>query len=912
MVNYTEYSDIVDKLTTYYGNNSQQIWNVINSYDLTPAQAAELLPKNTIAQSADGVYRIYNNAGEVSSYVQQASVPTSSGNVAQSAINSNVQNGTASTTVKTKFAGNSVIDQNGKVKTSSGVTKYENGSSVGSVLGVVGNVVSGVAAAATGISLGKKIDSALYNANPTFWNSLGLDTLNPATWNSITANMSDTGTEGALKTAINFIFGLDSNGNTQAYMSKDAYEYLAYALASKGAFDTGGQQASSHDTTIPGYQYLEQPFSCVTLSAGDIAPIGTQYYSSGSSGVLRKIEIVTGSDVYHTIVLHNYNPTRDSYTGDIVLASKNPFTYTAPNTGSTIRNSYTTTVKGQTFYVANISSGASGCFSFPPEIPYYQTILYSPSMVYTIQSTDFLSTYNALGVMGYVMLYGTITQQQSIEGLNDQTGATIPTGINSSSTQQDVADYITNNYSDLYDNRIEQTVVQEDGTTKTVIYYPVPFPNTSTNSTTTSESTVTTDTAIDVILPSGSTIQLPDGTTVTGDGVSRLTLPKGTYTLPSGTTIINNPVSDDTNTQGSTQNSTEVTSNSTNTLLQTIINILTNPKPQELTETDTSTENPTEDSSDVGDGTTPTIVIPTTETAALFAVYNPSKAELNAFGQWLWSNNFIDQLLKMFNDPMQAIIGLHKTYIQPATDSAKHIYVGYLDSGVSALTVPTQYTSVDCGSVNLSEYFGNVFDYAPYTRVYIYLPFIGFKELDVSQVMRSKIGVKYYGDAYTGACLAEINVTRDAGAGGVLYSFAGECAVRYPLSQGSYMGIVNAIAGLGVGAVGALTGAGGLGAVAGLSMMQHARTNVEHSGSFSGNAGAMGIKKPYLVIMRPQTAMANNYRHFSGSPSNSYVTISETSGLIRVREYHIENITYATKEEKEMIGRALTEGIIVS
>ena len=204
-----------------------------------------------------------------------------------------------------------------------------------------------------------------------------------------------------------------------------------------------------------------------------------------------------------------------------------------------------------------------------------------------------------------------------------------------------------------------------------------------------------------------------------------------------------------------------------------------------------------------------------------------------------------------------------------------------------------------------------MFDYSPYTRIYLYLPFIGFKELDVAQVMRSRINVKYHGDAYTGCCLAEVSVVRDNEAGGVLYTYSGDCAARYPLSHGSYMGIVNAIAGIGIGIGTALAGAPSIGIAGAVGMAQHAKAAVEHSGSFSGNSGAMGIKKPYLVIMRPQTAMANNYEHFTGQPSNSNIVLGSATGYVRVKECHVEDIATATDAEKQMIESALKTGVII-
>ena len=339
------------------------------------------------------------------------------------------------------------------------------------------------------------------------------------------------------------------------------------------------------------------------------------------------------------------------------------------------------------------------------------------------------------------------------------------------------------------------------------------------------------------------------------------------------------------------------------------VNPETRPQTQIDDLVDTLTSDPTPP--DTGDGDTPPAVIPTGTANALYSIYNPSQSELNSFGAWLWSSNFVDQLLKVFNDPMQAIIGLHKVFAQPGISGTSTIHVGYLDSEVSSNVVGNQYTTVDCGSVNVSEYFGNVFDYDPFTQIYIYLPFIGIEKLDTGDVMRGRIGVTYHVDVLTGACLAEIKVTRD-GSGGILYTYAGNCAVQYPISSGSYMGIVASMASIAGGVVGTIASGGALAPVAmgAVSGALNAHTRVQHSGGFSGNAGAMGVKKPYLIITRPQTALADNFPAFDGYPANKRTTISACSGFVKCETCHIENVP-ATDAELNEIETLLKEGIII-
>lgn len=303
-----------------------------------------------------------------------------------------------------------------------------------------------------------------------------------------------------------------------------------------------------------------------------------------------------------------------------------------------------------------------------------------------------------------------------------------------------------------------------------------------------------------------------------------------------------------------------------------------------------------------GGGDSPTVVPPVGKASSLWSIYNPTLEQVNQFGSWLWSSDFVEQLKKLFSDPMQAIIGLHKVYSPVQTTGQGTIKCGYLDSGVPSKLVSEQYVTVDCGSVDMQEYFGNVFDYPPYTEVSIYLPFIGIRQLDPSDVMRSTISVKYHVDVLTGACLAEVNVQRDA-SGGTLYTFSGDAAVRYPVSSGSYMGIVSGL----IGVATSLVSGNLLPALGGATRLH---TNVDRSGSFTGNSGAMGSKVPYIIISRPQTAMADKFETLSGYPSNTYTPLSACKGFTQVKFCHVENLS-ATETEKNEIERLLKEGVIL-
>lgn len=356
--------------------------------------------------------------------------------------------------------------------------------------------------------------------------------------------------------------------------------------------------------------------------------------------------------------------------------------------------------------------------------------------------------------------------------------------------------------------------------------------------------------------------------------------------------------------------------NTTQTQTDTAVNVNTSPESLVDTIIQTITSKPTKQDvntgTNTGSGGTPVVPPVTGKASALYSIYNPTLEQVNSLGAWLWSSNFIDQLLKLFSSPMDAIIGLHKIYATPATGGTQNIKVGYLDSGVPSKIVTEQYTNIDCGTVNCYEYFGNVLDYNPYTNIRLYLPFIGIIDLSNSDVMRSNINVVYHVDVLSGACLAEVKITRDGG-GGTLYQYAGNAATTLPISSGSYMGVVSSVSSVATRALAGFASGGALGAIAsGATGILNAQgTNVVHSGGFSGNAGAMGCKKPYLIIERPQTETADNTAKLLGYGSNLFTKLKTCKGLTRVKGVHVDSVP-GTKEEKKLIEDKLKDGVIIS
>ena len=293
------------------------------------------------------------------------------------------------------------------------------------------------------------------------------------------------------------------------------------------------------------------------------------------------------------------------------------------------------------------------------------------------------------------------------------------------------------------------------------------------------------------------------------------------------------------------------------------------------------------------------------------SLYTPSLSELKAFSSWLWSTDFSNSIKKLFQDPMNAIIGLHMLYTEPEIGERKNIIVGYVDSNVNTRTVANQYKKIDCGTIAVREYYGDSRDY-DFTNISIYLPFLGIQQLNAKDLMGGSINVTATVDVLTGTILYNLNVTKN-GVKQTLYTFSGNCAVQLPISSGSYASILANTIGLVAGGVAAFATGGSaapllIGSAAQAATGTHAK--VSASNTIGSNAGAMGIKKPYLILNRQNSYNASYYNDIQGYPSNVNVKLANCSGFTKIKECHLDGIP-ATDEEIEEIYTLLKQGVIL-
>lgn len=291
-------------------------------------------------------------------------------------------------------------------------------------------------------------------------------------------------------------------------------------------------------------------------------------------------------------------------------------------------------------------------------------------------------------------------------------------------------------------------------------------------------------------------------------------------------------------------------------------------------------------------------------------LFNPSLAQLQELSRYMWSDLFdVEGWKKLFANPMDAILGLTIVPVAVPEAGTGVVSVGNISTGISMTKAAGQYVDVDCGTLNVNEYWGAYLDYDPYTKAEIYLPFIGIHALSTDDIMQKPVHVKYRIDLLSGACCAYVKCGNS-----VLYSFVGQCSSAVPTTSSDWTNIINGALSI-AGSIGSMVATGGAsapmtaGAIASAAV-NSLKPNIEKSGSMGGMGGMLGVQQPYIILTRPRQALPPKLSSYTGFPSFMTKVLGDLSGFTIIDSIHLENIP-ATGAELSEIEALLKEGVIL-
>lgn len=293
-------------------------------------------------------------------------------------------------------------------------------------------------------------------------------------------------------------------------------------------------------------------------------------------------------------------------------------------------------------------------------------------------------------------------------------------------------------------------------------------------------------------------------------------------------------------------------------------------------------------------------------------LFNPTNTQLKALATYMWTNPLFDitNFKALFANPMDCIMSLAILPVNIPNGGTSTIKVGNISTDVSMTRAAQQFIEFDCGTINIPEYWGCYLDYSPYTKLSIFLPFIGVHEISADEVMKKSIHLKYHIDIFTGGCNAFLKCGDS-----VLYTYSGQCAFAIPITGNDYTSIVGSIMGA-VSSVGTTIATGGMAAPSMVGSLMSMVTNcyatkpsISHGSGLAGNSGFLGIKTPYLILTRPNLCLPSGQNSFIGYPTYISIQLSELSGYTEVENIHFNNFSGTDEEQSEVIN-LLKSGVI--
>lgn len=254
------------------------------------------------------------------------------------------------------------------------------------------------------------------------------------------------------------------------------------------------------------------------------------------------------------------------------------------------------------------------------------------------------------------------------------------------------------------------------------------------------------------------------------------------------------------------------------------------------------------------------------ERVDFFTIYEPTNANMKKINDAIFINAADGTTINV----QQYFSSYKKFYCNIPVAGYKQLKGGRYDFGEQAPYVKEHTIVVDCGSVEIPEQYQSLLDYSPFSRLTIYLPFVGFQELDDKLVVGHTLKVQYTVDVLSGRCLAQLFVDS---------TDLKSCFAEYggTIAADEIFGTDN--------------GYNYYGAYELMTTMQ---------------LGELGC----YVLIHTKMPLEGDIVNYKGLPTNEIVKVGDVTGFVKYSSIHVDGMT-ATDSEKSEIESLLMSGIFV-
>lgn len=328
----------------------------------------------------------------------------------------------------------------------------------------------------------------------------------------------------------------------------------------------------------------------------------------------------------------------------------------------------------------------------------------------------------------------------------------------------------------------------------------------------------------------------------------------------------------------------------------------------------------------------------------LYQLYLPTTAQLQAFSNWLWTEDYKDAIAEWSMEPMSQIVMFGMVPFKASAGSAGVVHMAGVSSGISMTKAASMWVKVWTNEVKIPGPVNSWLDYTS-TRYMLYLPLIGFVPLKTEDVIWGKMKIQYRANIVTGEFVAQVWVAKSLnsnkvgfsgfGSYQILYSYNGNCLFNLPLNGANYgayyagkkndiMGIIGDIGSTIGGAVGGFMMGGPAGAVAGgllagansvngifdkATHLANSAPEVQRSGSLGGSTCLLSHSSPYIICNQPKKYTKGYSNHYGWNTYRGDLNIGSYKGWIYCSKVRVN--CSGTETEQEMISKLLRDGVYI-
>ena len=342
--------------------------------------------------------------------------------------------------------------------------------------------------------------------------------------------------------------------------------------------------------------------------------------------------------------------------------------------------------------------------------------------------------------------------------------------------------------------------------------------------------------------------------------------------------------------------------------------------------------NPTGGGGGTGDNISDEIPMPTPTFLPNNTAYNRywlKGSDINSLQTFLFSDTFLNDVKRLWTDPAEYMIKL--SYYP--FDGVAHDYNGTTNATVSIGGIASQITGFAMlnnynnkflgGTLDITEYYGTYLDYSPYTTAEIYIPYIGYRQINLSDVMGKTLEIQYAVDFDTGIITAFVlsdstPLTMYSAPFGVEVALSGSNANQVAQSVLGMVGNVVSAAG---GVVSLITSAGASAPVAVpqitgaagnlVNQVMNLDISPRNFGSPSPTTALYAPQQPFIVLHRPITAEPADFAALNGYAAGYSGLVSSFSGYLKASSVKLSYNTKVSQAEQQEIISLLLGGVYI-